>query len=40
MSQHLASVIENGEKVKPLPSAKEIQNYVLLQIDRFNLDLK
>tara|TARA_Y100000588_G_scaffold189901_1_gene203780 strand:- start:1566 stop:2798 length:1233 start_codon:yes stop_codon:yes gene_type:complete len=40
MSQHLASVMENGEKVKSLPSAKEIQNYVLLQIDRFSLDLK
>ena len=40
MSQLLSTVMENGEIKNSLPSAKEIQNYVLLQIDRFSLDIK
>ncbi len=40
MSQLLSTVMENGEIKNSLPSAKEIRNYVLLQIDRFSLDIK
>lgn len=40
MSQHLSLVMENGAKIGASSNVKEIQNYVLSQIDRFALDLK
>ena len=40
LSQHLSLAMENGTRIDPSPSLKEIQNYVFLQIDRLSLNLK